>query len=306
MSDEWGRDLFVASYGGIELDVVSFRDSMPRRTAQYEYQHRDGGHVDDQGAGIRSTSLQLTFEAGLRPDHISNLAAFVELLHDGEAHEFVHPISGAYIARPEAIDWSADATLRDVIPMSVTFLEHEPDPAAFEVGQGAPALAGIGEVSAARDGLNAELAAQGLSSDAGADAVAAVEGWESGDIARTQREINLELNAVANLIDSEIDRLELATDIDRQPALQGMLRLREASRRAADKVIASGPKLIRYEVRATMPLLAVVQELYGGRGAETRFRQLLDLNDIGDPSRIARGTVLTAQSPDSRLALGAR
>jgi hypothetical protein len=192
------------------------------------------------------------------------------------------------------------------VRLSVTFFEHEPDPAAFESGQGVPTLAGVAEVEAAQLALDADLATLGASSTAGTDALDVAETWDADDGTLTQREINLELNRVANAIDDEIDRLELLTDIDRQPALEGFLRLRNALARAAEKVIASGPTLIRYEVRAAMPLLAVVQEIYGGADGELRAQQLLDLNDIRDPTRIDAGTVLTAQSPDRRVALGAR
>lgn len=304
MSDEWADRLFVASYGGFEIDVLDTDDDLSRSLIVSTYPRRSGGHVDDDGQEPRSTSCTIIFAAGLREEpHVDRMLSFLNLLADGRPHTLVHPVTGSYEARPGQIRFAGRGSQRDVLMVSVVFHEHIPDPAAFEVDLGAPVRVGAQEVSLTAAELDAELSSAGLSSDVGAEALGSAEAWEGGAGTLTAREINLELNRVANEIEAEVARLELETDVDRQPLWQSMLRLRAALRRAAEAAVRAAPRIVRYTVPVRAPLLVVVSNLYGPEDAEANAERLMEMNDIRDPAQIEAGSVLSVRDPSDPPAL---
>jgi len=300
--DEWAHLLFEASYGGMKLDVVGVEDNVSRDVVVTTYPRRDGGHVDDQGAVPRDCRIVVVFfpyENETTGSHIQRMAAFKALLHDGKSHPFVHPLTGTFEARPSDIRLSADAQERNWITMSVTFLEASEEPAVFELGPGSPVRAGVEEVLAAGVDLKSALDDLGETSTIADDADALAESWEERADTISAREINLELNDLANDIADATDELELASDVANYPTIQAFDRLRNNLRNLADTVISRSPQLISHGVTRTMPLMAIVSELYGDDDADTRYQQILELNDIRDPLRVEAGTTLTVQAPGS-------
>jgi prophage DNA circulation protein len=304
MADEWATSLFVPSYNGVDLELLSFDDDIGRITTEHNYPNRDGANIDDRGANAKQTRWQIVFAPLKETQHVERFIDFLNVLHDGQPHTLTHPFYGSFDARPSDISVNARGSDSDWILLSVTFTEHTPRPAIFlQVRDSSDAA--LADVTNVVADLDASLSTAGLSSTVGATSQAQASAWadishtadEGAGVATTARTINLELNAISNEIDDEISRLELATDIERQPVLQGMRRLRSSMQGAADATIARTPRLIRYTVLATAPLLSIVQEIYGtGVDAEDRVQQILELNQIRDPSRIEARTVLVAQA----------
>lgn len=297
MNDEWSRGLFIVSYAGIELDVLDVRDDVGRELSEFSYLNRDGANVDDQGGQARRTFWTIVFAPFREPDHLARFAAFMTVVQDGDPHTLVHPLTGSLEVRPGQVTFEAVATDRDYIVVNAEFVEYLPDPAVFEINDASPVPAGVAAVRNQVTVVDLELEEVNLTTTVTTDATELVDGWESTpDL--SAREIDLQMNAVANKIADEIDRLELATDVSRQPVLSGLLQLRRVLRAAADAFIAQAPRLIKHLVRVSAPLLSIVLDIYGdGQSAELRAEQIIELNDIRDPAYILADTVLIARAP---------
>ena len=130
----------------------------------------------------------------------------------------------------------------------------------------------------------------------GDDAVAAAKSWED-DPAKTLRDVTYELNALTDRIQVETDALEVATDLSQFDLMVALVNLSASLRRAAQVFAQSAPQLFRVTVEAPTPLLLIAAQIYGAAEAPERVVQLLGLNDIRNPARVERGTILVAQAP---------
>ncbi len=108
--------------------------------------------------------------------------------------------------------------------------------------------------------------------------------------------MNLELNAITNEIDSEIDRLGLSLDVSRFDSWVALVRLHGSIRRAADLAVRTAPKLRTHLVKRTEPLFSILVEIYGGADIVDRYNRTLQLNDIDNPARVLVGTLLTVET----------
>jgi len=127
-----------------------------------------------------------------------------------------------------------------------------------------------GQVSNSNENLKRAMLRHRVSTDVGDEAMQVAERWVTTD-GLTARQIHLELNQIANRIADESDRLELATDLERYPIMIALQRLHNNLRTLAHALIASAPKVTTYVVSRPMPLLAIVQQLYGGEDAVRRI-----------------------------------
>lgn len=298
MSDEWSRRVHRASYHLFPLHVLGTRDDLSRSLVEHKYTRRDGANIEDQGGEPRRVTLDLIFADGLYGgESVAAYHAFMVILQDGEAHTLIHPLTGAFTARPGQISADTQAEERGVIRMSVEFLEHSTDQSIFELREGSPAAAGVEEVRSAGAELDAALAELGQASTAGADALAVVERWSTSDELLTRRDLDVQLTRTASAIDQEISRLEVATDISTYPTLVALQRLLDSVRRAAEAILATTPRVTEHYVAAARPLLAICQDLYGGALALERFEQLLRMNRIDNPALLEAGTTITVVAP---------
>jgi|GEM_PF-1946444 len=296
--DEWTDQLFEASVDGFVVLLLDFDDDLSRSQTVHEFVNRNGGFVADDGQGPRRSAWQIFFVEGIGdrgPDdtHLNRLQDFIRLL-DGQPRSVVHPISGAFIAKPGPIRFGASGGQRGVVTVSVEWIEHEPDPAAFEVGQRVSVQESIDQVAITAAELDSALAARGESSSVGADAVALVESWESQAI-RRQRDLTLEVNRLATQIETESTRLALATDVDASPIMLAFNRLQVNVTDAASRLLSNAPRLVQWVVPRAMPVYVVVQTLYGSENAEERYEQVLAQNTIKDPLRVPEGAVLVVE-----------
>ena len=304
--DQFEDLLFTASYAGLEIDIVSTSDDISRTLISHEYPFRDGAVLEDTGAVPRRTDCTIVFmPTSTRPDMIERFGQFQALINDPDRtpRVFCHPLTGVYDALPENATFDLNAEDRDFITMQVTFVEAGLDPAAFQVRVDLTVGAGVAETAAAETDINDAVAADltlatidDSPDDIAADSLTTAESWRD-DPTISQRQINLELNGLSNRINDAVDELELATNLQSYPTLRAFHRLHGAIRRSAEAAIQTAPKLTELTARTTSPLMALLQDFYGGRQAVERFDRVLELNDIPNPAEILTGTIFTVELP---------
>lgn len=313
MADEWQELLFSASYDGVLFDVVSTSDEVSRVLARHEYPFRDGAVLQDMGGAPRETRCEIVFipTSEQTDNHLERFKAFKNLLdaaHGADlAPVLVHPLTGAYRALPENIQFQGNANERDQVSLSVTFVESGLDAAAFTTTADQSVASGVVATEGAATGLAdaladvdgdtviaAELAAEPVT--VGDTALTVVSAWENNE-SLTPRQVNLELNAITNEITRDALRLQVASDVRRYPTYLALQRLHAAVRFAAELAIETAPKLFEHTVERTEPLLAIMTDVYGGSGAVDRYARARELNDIPNPSRVLAGTLLSLEQP---------
>lgn len=307
MTDVWADALHVASYGGVEFDCLTARDSLRRSVPRNLIPGRDGGRLQDLGAEPRETHCRIIFwerpptegESDISAlDHLKRLELFIAAVQRGEPLEFVHPITGSYRARTDGVDFSADADDRNTVLVDVTFVEDGYEPGAIEAGSGMPVASGVAAVEVEVEALNDQLDELAIESSLGDDTLATVSGWGDGDA--TIRGVNLELQSLSSKLSDAVDAWELATSLERHYLWRSVQRLHRAVRRTAEAFRQTQPTLVATTVAVAVPLRVLMADLYGAALAQERYDQAVTLNDIDDPGLIPAGVVLQLPAPSSR------
>ena len=283
--------LFQADYGGVQFWIASLDGKAGRDVVVHSPSRGDVHVLQDRGRRHRTTDCDLLFvdEPGKASPEVRFLA-FQDLAEDGDAHLLTHPLHGSYLARVTDFRYTTGADDR-LITVSCTFLaEGEVQPVQPQ-GAGAAPLAGLEEVTATVARVEEELAAEGLSSPAPADTLAKVTAWTQAETPDT-RAVYLEVASAAQLIDEEIDRLELVTNLDRWPLYREMINLRYQTTRAAESVTSEASDLIEVAVSTAIPLRLLCVDLYGPDEAEDMARQVAQINRLRTPGLVPAGQVL--------------
>lgn len=296
--DRFEEILHETTFGGVPIRITAIDDVGGREKARHMSPHKDGAELSDRGGVPRVTSCALAFlpVAG-DPDFYGRFLEFMALVDSGEAYEFVHPLTGSYLAEPSDVSFRIAPGERDLITVQVVFEESGTNPAVFEAGAGGPALAATEIVAASVADLEDALEETEveLEDDVAAASTETVEGWEDPD--KTQREINLELLTLSNRIAAETDRLELASDLEAYPVLVALQGLHYNLRRAAETITEKSPRIIQVTVEGAIPLRVLAARLYGADQSDYRYEELRKLNTVRNPARVEEGTVLRAYSP---------
>lgn len=302
--DSWGTILYDASYGGFPIHVMSTSDSAGRTLARHKYPHVDGADLEDMGAEPRVTRCRIIFTG---PDHYEAFRVFHDLANSVEPLLFTHPITGSYLAKVGPYNFDADSERRDTITVDCTFEEDTTTPAVFPVGAGSPTLSGADDVAASAAAVSSAVII--VPGDEGTivdlpddslldDAMAISQSW-ADDGTKTLRDVTYELNTLTDRIQATMDDLAVSTDLTQYPVMTALLDLSASLRRAAQAFAQVAPQLFQVTVEAPTPLLLIASQLYGAAEAPARLEELLSLNDIRNPARVERGTVLTAQAPST-------
>jgi prophage DNA circulation protein len=297
VSTEWDLNLFEASWGGLSLNLLSTEDDLSRVIAQHTYPHVDGGNTEDMGSQPRTTAVEIVFFGN---GSLSDLNAFMNLVAEGEPNTFIHPITGSYSARVEALSMRATAEDRDWVSVSCTFIEATTEVSIFQLNETGNALAGTQEVENAKTDTDTALSDNDLESDVPADALELAQSWSNplpSDPPLSSARIDHEINQLLGSIETEIDLLGLAADLGLYPVLVAFQNLAYAVRRAGEVAISRTPKLETYTVLHEQPLLWIAQELYGADQSVDRWNKLIDLNrSLKTPELVPAGTVLTIEA----------
>lgn len=293
--DRWGTILFDASFGGMPLQVLSTSDDMNRALVRHRYPHRNGAKIQDQGSDQRIARCRIMF---FGETHDSEFQRFHGLVHQVEPQIFTHPLYGSFLAKVGDLHAESSAETRDCIMVDAVFEEDTLEPAVFEVGAGSPVMAGSEEVEVTTAELDQAFADTGLEDDThlSADAFSIAQAWAT-DASKTTRDVANELTALTDRIEAANEFYGVATDLDRYPLMKALTNLRGSLVRASKVFAQRSPRILNITVAVAAPLLIVARDIYGAAQAQTRYDQLLELNDIRNPARIEAGTPLRAQSP---------
>lgn len=307
--DVWGRAMYVASFGGLRLDIVSTDDSADQDLVRHKYPRRAGADVRDMGSAERTTRCEaIFFERKLDPDetgnHIERFQAFERLKReqgqDGRSRPFVHPLTGTYLGKIGAFSYRAASEPRDCIMVSFEVVEDS-KPAALTTNPFT--AAGVPQVEAAAEEVGRAAAALYDPDDeddaaalaqvtaASSGAVATVTAWEQATEA--SRDVTTGMLSTANAIDQAVEELELAADIKAYGLYVGMVKLRSAMQKAAESFQARAPKVFPAVVPDNAPpLLNFAAQIFGADQAEARAKEIAKLNRIRNPARLEPGTTL--------------
>ncbi len=120
----WAQTLLDASFKGIVFEVVKTDDSSERSVAEHSYPYVDGSDVEDMGRGARHISVEAVFYGD---DYETRLQAFLAVLDQSGAGEFIHPVFGS-IKNAQATRSSVhhDAENPDYASVPVEFIESTP------------------------------------------------------------------------------------------------------------------------------------------------------------------------------------
>lgn len=304
MADEWKRKLRPGSWGGVTFGIHEITDEIERDVPQYEYVGVDGADTSDQGAKARVFPAVICFyESEATPDPWDDYLRFEELIDRGQPQVFMHPLRGPITCRVPRSSLRITANGRGYYLVQCVFLEHSIVRATFVPGPGASpeaAAAAVAEKSAALTAaLDAAATAEGttLTSTAGAEAEAAVGSWLEGS---SPGDVDLQLAALAQTIDAEMDRLGCATDIKRYEVYSAFVLLQSSLVAAAETIRQTVARVIDVTVPAEITLLSFVGQIYPASEVSARYAEIIEANAIPNPLRLERGQVLRMPAPETR------
>jgi len=293
--DEFSGTLLPASFEvngeSFDLGILSTSDSFGRVIARHGRPHQQGVHLRDMGGDPHYISMTLAL---LPPNVILQSIKLREAMDQAKVGLLIHPHYGAIDARLERFDVDANADERDYLTARAEFIEDissaenlvRPDLAADADDAAA--------VESSIDDLRTELDDAGLESTAPDDAQSQLDAWEAAD-SFDQRSLSLELAALSSKLQEETDRLDMVTDVRRQPLIVAFTNLHSNMRNYVRRLMSTAPKLTTHTVHARQPLMTILQSIYGATGALDRFDRILELNDLDNPAAVEAGTVLTIE-----------
>lgn len=285
------------TWGGIRLwaqmgDVDASRSLVPHELAQ-----GDDHPLHDPGLGAKPIRMTLLFDEfpGEELSGEDRLKRILEQHRGGKAHMLAHPIEGNFLAKIGPFQYRQDEDSN--YTADVTFYPDDDDVAVSPAGAGVPAIAGETIVSTAADDLDellADLEPSDLSDDGAAITDAsrdAVESWSVSEEVPT-RQIMADVAAITNSIASLINDHGLEDDFALFDVWLGAIMLGEAVRAAATAATAEVAHVFTVRLQEPTVLLALCAQIYGGRLAETRERQVRELNDLRSTAWVGPGELV--------------
>lgn len=126
----WSDSLLDASFRGVKFDILKTEDSADRAVAEHTYPYVDGADIEDLGRGPRRISVEAIF---FGKDYEARLKAFIAVLDQPGAGEFVHPVFGSIKnAQPTRSTVRHEADNVDQASVSIEFVESTPSAPFFD------------------------------------------------------------------------------------------------------------------------------------------------------------------------------
>lgn len=291
------------TWGNVRLWCSRVSTSHGRSIVVHELAEGDDHPTQDRGLAPRRVSCELLFTE-MPTEASSALArfnAFKAQVDSGEQLLFSHPIDTPFYARVEDFDYELDED-GNFASVTCTFLKSGESEAPRAAGAGATAAAGEDAVAARAAEFDTELAAVGIESTLGADALAAIDVWAESDDVPT-RQIIVDVAGLSARLSAFIEEEDLENDLALFGVFKATIMLGAAIRAAALAALAETPKLTAVLIATPISLLALCVRMYGGLEAEDRTRQVLALNDLRSPAWIEAGTVVMMPVPSRTRSL---
>lgn len=320
-------ELFKASWGKIQLFASKIHAQNSRTQVVHDLTSGDVHPTQDRGRRALRTRVELVFDEfpGQGPpiDAAKRLKAAVD---SGATAVFTHPMDETpYIASVGDFDYEMDE--HGVVSGTAEFISEDAVPGVSPTGGGTGGVSGENSVNQAADDLDTELEAVGLTAGAAPplskeevaafisdptkplpalsltdDARIAVGRWQDTD--RKIRQVMIDTARISDTITKTIDDNGLEHDLQLWGALSGAIVLGDSMRAAATAATSESSSVFVMRITERTALLPLAARVYGGRHAQERAAQIVDLNDIQSPGWLDPGDYyMPARPAQSRLAI---
>lgn len=282
--------LYEAMFGGIRLWASRISTVNGRKLVVHSPSSGDDHPLQDRGLEVRTASCTLQFHEmdGEPMTGRERFDRFCEIVELGEPQMFTHPLRGSYLARVGRFDHDLDEDSN--LTAEVEFVPEDRIPAVTVALAGTSAAAGEDAVAGAGAAANEELEQLGISTPVTAEATAAVEAWQDPDT--SARRVFVDVAQLTEKINSEIERLELASSLSHWQAYRAMLLLADALVAAGRASTSDVARIMTVKTARPIALISLLASVYGAREAHPRRPQAMALNDIPTPAWIEAGTEL--------------
>jgi len=286
---EWAN-LVPVIFGGVQFHVQSTDDTFDkRRWGRYPIPYRDGEEFEDLGREARSTRVSAIF---IGDGYLGRLDALRNVVANGEAESFTHPLLGTWTARASIDSVRHEHSARDMATVELEIVEDGLD---AEPGKIQTVTTLKNDLTSLTEDVEAAIAAlpdapnstavEDAADDANAaalDMVANVED-DSGTadvFADRVRQKSSDAIVVARQNHDDVE----AYDLTRSLSL-----IASGAKLLAESVLSDKPPLRSHEVVGDLSVAMLAHILYGDF---SRADEILDMNDVEDPNLIPTGTVL--------------
>jgi prophage DNA circulation protein len=126
----WAQTLLVASFKGMDFDVVKTDDSSERATVEHSYPYVNGSDIEDMWLGARNTNVEAVFYGD---DYEYRLQAFLAMLDQPGPGELIHPVFGSIknaLAKRSSVHH--DAEKPNEASFTIEFIEDTPSNPFFD------------------------------------------------------------------------------------------------------------------------------------------------------------------------------
>lgn len=285
-----------ASYAGVDLMVATISTPVGLDVVTHSPARGDK-HVNQiRGLKHKAAQLRLLFiDQPGKPNYILRAQQFQGATEIPAASSFSHPVLGTYMAI--AADVEMIATDEMMVEFSCRMLPEDEPQVTFPAGAGVSVGAGSDATNVAATNATNALTAAGLSSDTPTSCASTVSAWAEIDTdLLDSQQVFLEVATLTAQIDSDIDTLEMESDLDLWLAYQAYILLRFQVVRAAQAATANADKVFDFIVGQPRPLLAICSDIYGPALAQQRWQDVINLNRVRTPGLLPAGTSLKMPS----------
>jgi prophage DNA circulation protein len=283
----WSTELYTASFRGVTFECRTADDAVERALSVAEYPYRDGGAVEDLGRKPRRISLSVPI---IGEGYLFELADLIAALDESGSGELVHPVFGPVTASCQSYNIRHGAAAVDSADLDIAFIEDSVDTPGIRIRQtpgslGDKSLSFANIVAAL---LNAQQRAAYLNQVRRALAVLRDPAGQIPALREAQRA----LQDVQGITDELVTTYRTLQDPLNQPIIRGLRDTYAAFARLFQEVSANAPPYVTVTVAKAISARVLSYNLYG---STARAGEIVQLNNLRDPSLIPAGTTLTVR-----------
>ena len=282
--------------------LYAISDNLQNRIARHVYIKKDGAEKEPMGAGDGSFRFRLSV---VGDDCAAQYRVIVVYLRNNPQGTLTHPLLGEIKVACEGIEEGAIDVVNasNVVNVSIKFSEDAVDTAITSNDLLSPnTAAGALTIQSARLGILSTIASvAALASYAASKAVEFASACLAAHRALTgttglDKQLG-DVRAAAKALEAAIlTSPAFASEADRWDPIDAARQTAAAALDLFESVQRSGPRIVPFTVKQTMPVTAIAVALYGKDGA-AYIDQILGFNRIPNPFAVVAGTVLYVSQP---------
>lgn len=279
----WDEELSLASFRGIEFNVLSVGDAFSRRVVEHKYPYRDGADLEDIGREPRETTLQAVFHG---EGALSDLGSLIALWDEGKTGLFQHPLLGSWQTKIISMQVQHEASSRDTSTVDITFKQDGigsdlPTPFSIETEKK--------NIREAADEVDAELA--NLDEDIPEVSTATADARQFiDDISDELDDTTTRYEKLRKLSNDGVSATRNTDREDYETAnlTMAIFKMMLAARRVKEAVEAVQPNIIEVDVPRTTSTASLAKGYYqdGTRGDEIQKLNRIENPFVTPPGRV--------------------